>query len=89
MRDDGLVLDIKSLMYLQQSLSHAASSPIYLSHSQVHFISITSPTPLQSSLFPLFHPLSLHPCCKILEVKLSMLEQMLKYIVMYLEVKLN
>ena len=33
-----------------------------LSLPQVHYISITSPTPLCSSLFPLFHPLSLHPC---------------------------
>ena len=33
--------------------------PLYLFHSKVHPISITSPTPLHSSLFPLSHPSSL------------------------------
>ena len=35
---------------------------LYPFHPQVHSISVTSLTPLHSSLFPLFHPLSLHPC---------------------------
>ena len=57
------VLDMYwSPMDLQQSLSHIASSLLYLLHLQVHSISITSLTPLHSSLFLLFHPSSLHPC---------------------------
>ena len=56
------VLDIKSLMDLQWSPSHATPSLLYLLQPQVYSISITSLTPLHSSLFPLFHPLSLHLC---------------------------
>ena len=44
------------------SLFHAAPSPLYLLHSQVHSISVTSLIPLHSSLFLLFHPSSLYPC---------------------------
>ena len=58
----GSLLDIRSPMDLQQSLSHATSSPLYLLHLQVCSISITSLTPLHLSLFPLvssFVPASL------------------------------
>ena len=57
-----LVVRYRSLMDLQQSLSHATSSPLYFLCLQVCSISVTSLTPLHSSLFPLFHPSFLHPC---------------------------
>ena len=48
-------------MDLQQSPSHTTSSLLYLLCPQVHSISVTSLTPLCSSLFPLFPPSFLHP----------------------------
>ena len=58
-------------MNLWQSLSHAASSLLYLLCPQVHSISITSLMPLCSSLFPLFHPSSLYPCFSLISVPMS------------------
>ena len=61
-RQTRWLLDLESPMDLQQSPSRTTPSLLYLLHPQVCSISVTSPTPLHSSLFPLvssFIPASL------------------------------
>ena len=56
--DNNYLLDIDHRWISDKSIP-LHLPPLYLFRSQVHPISITSPTPLHSSLFPLSHPLSL------------------------------
>ena len=76
--NEGVLLDIRSPMELQQSLSHTTFHPLYLlcpSPFYFHHISDTPPfIPV-----PLFHPSSLHPCFIVICPHVTMILSFLAY----------